>query len=289
MLFKDAAPWSFTYTIPADIVGALTFGAVAYDAVAEAAYTAEAIVQIGTPATLTSLTLVPQNTGVGDISVPPYFPLTYYGEVMYYRIKGTFSDGTERDLSDPASGTTYQSQNTDIVTITEDGGVQAIGEGSTTVIATNSGQSLTIPVAVDFVDPKRGDLTGGMGTAPDLALTYSGSVIADTQPIPLTSTTIKLPANVPQASWAFHNNSGLPQLKTTPGLVTWKLAKASDSNCSVSFDNNVLPTDLAPYAVTSGTVTFGLPPGGGKCVILLSIDGQSDREADKFTITNPAP
>ncbi len=286
---SSSPPFSFHYTIPSSTVGILTISATAMDVPGNVSYQAQTIVQIGTPATLVTLTLVPLNTGVGDLQVTPYPPLIYYGDIMHPYLKGTFSDGVERDLSDPVSGTTYQPQNTGIVTITEDGGIQAVGEGSTTVIATNSGQSVTIPVSADFVDPNLGSLTGGTGTNPDIALTYSGPITAGAQTLALTSTTIKLPANVPQVSWAFNNNSGLPQLKVTPGLVTWKLAKASDVNCSVSFTNNVMPTDLSPYAVTSGTVTFGLPVGGGKCIVLLGIAGQSDSEEDKFTITNPAP
>ncbi len=287
---SSTPPFSFHYTIPSSVVGTLTINATAMDVPSDVAYQTQTIVQVGTPATLTTLTLVPENTSpIADIPVPPYFPLTYYGELMHPRIRGTFSDGVVRDLSNPATGTTYQPKNTNIVTITAEGAFQAVGEGSTTVTATNSGQSVSIPVSVDFVDPKLGSLTGGTGTNPDVALTYSGPISAGAQSIPLTSTTIKLPAHVPQVSWAFHNNSGLPQLKTTPGLATWKLANGSNPNCSVSFANNVMPTDQPPYAVTSGTVTVTLPPGGGRCVLLLSITGQSDQEADKFTIINPAP
>ena len=286
---KETAPWSFSYTVPASITGALTVSAMASDTSTDAVYNASTVVQVGTPAALTALTLVPLDTAVGELTLPPYPPFTYYGEIMHFFLNGTFSDGVTRDLSYPASGTTYQSQNANIVTVVEDGGIQAVGEGLTNVIATNSGQSLTIPVSTDFVNPNWGELTGGITNNPDLALTHSGPVVAGAQSIPLTSTTIKPATNVPRVSWTFNNNSGLPQLKVAPGLVTWKLAKGSDPNCSVSFVNNVMPTDQPPYAVVSGTVIVELPPGGGKCVILLNIAGQSDSTADKFTITNPAP
>lgn len=284
---KDAPPWSFTYTVEASVVGTLTISAMASDTASDAIYTASTVVQIGTSATLTSLVLRLGTDVKGNLMKG--LSMNYYGEVEYLPIQGTFSDGVVRDLSSLASGTTYQSQNTAIVAVTADGGLQAVANGTTDVIVSNSGRSLTVPVTVQFVNPTRGDLMGGTGTNADLALTYSGPVLAGTASLPLTSGTFSLPSNVPQISFIFHNNAGLPQLGVASGVVTAKLAKASNSNCSVSFTNNILPPDVPPFGVIDGTVTIALPTGGGKCVVSLNIVGASDNIADKFTITNPAP
>ena len=98
-----------------------------------------------------------------------------------------------------------------------------------------------------------------------------------------------LPANATSMTFGFNNNSGLPQLGVVRGLATWKAAGGNNSACTVSFTNNVLPTDLPPYTVSHGTMTITLPPRGGKCVLLTNIAGLPDSQADKWTITNPAP
>jgi hypothetical protein len=292
--FSSTAPYSFSYVVPLDIVGALTINAVATDVNANAVYDAKTVVQVGTTsATLTSLALHINTTLQGTWSKNMF--LDYYMETQRINIEGTYSDGITRDLSSPASGTTYASQDTNIAKILPDGSLQAMGQGGTTVTAANSGISLVIGVQVDFVDPNRGSRTGGSGTNMDVALTYSNPVTLVTPAGTTTSNIlpysgpITLPSNASSISFPFHNNSGLPQLGVARGLVTWKLAGGSNANCSVSFVNNALPTDLTPYAVTDGTITFALPIGGGKCVVNVNIAGLPDSQADKFTITNPAP
>ncbi|MEK7415505.1 MAG: hypothetical protein AAB263_19545, partial [Planctomycetota bacterium] len=136
-----------------------------------------------------------------------------------------------------------------------------------------------------------GSRCGGNCNGYDLAITYSNPVTLT--PAPSTtfylpySGAFTLPANATQMTFGFNNNSGLPQLGVARGIATWKLAGGSNPNCSVSFANNMLPTDLPPYAVSRGTMTITLPPGGGKCVILTNIAGMPDSQADKWTITNP--
>ena len=287
--FNTSVPATFSYVVPLELIGTITIRAMGMDTVANAEYEANAVVQIWTTATLTSMTLHINTTLQGTWSKNMF--LDYYMETQYINIEGAYSDGVTRDLSSPASGTSYTSQDTSIVKILPDGNLQAMGQGATTVTATNSGQSLTIPITVDFVDPDSGSRCGGNCTGYDLALTYSNPVIltpATTFYLPY-SGAFTLPANATQMAFGFNNNSGFPQLGVARGIATWKLGGGSDSSCSVSFDNNMLPTDLPPYAVSRGTMTITLPPAGGKCVILTNIAGMPDSQADKFTITNPAP
>lgn len=289
--FGSSLPFTCTYIVPLDVVGTITLGAIALDTSANAEYEADATLTVGTTAALTSMELRNNTTLQGTWSKNMFFD--YYMETQYASIEGTYSDGVTRDLSSPQSGTTYTSQDPSIVKILPDGNLQAVGPGATTVTATNSGQSLTIPVTVDFVDPDSGSRCGSNCSGYDLVLTYSNPVTLT--PAPATpfylpySGAITLPANATSMTFGFNNNSGLPQLGVARGLATWKLGGGGDPACTVSFTNNVLPTDLTPYAVSRGTMTIALPPGGGKCVLLTNIAGLPDSQADKFTITNPAP
>lgn len=290
--FSTSLPFTCTYVIPIDVVGAVTVGATALDGTSNSVYEANVTTTIGTSATLTSMELRINTTLQGTWSQKMFFD--YYMQPQGVSIVGTYSDGVTRDLSSPASGTVYTSQNTGVVEILPDGTFQAVGQGATTVTATNSGVSLTITATVDFVDPDAGSRCGGNCTGYDLAITYSDPVTltpAAATPFSLSSsgTAFTLPTNATQMTFGFNNNSGLPQIGVLRGLATWKLAGGSDPNCSVSFANNVLPTDLPPYAVSRGKMTITLPPGGGKCVIQTNIEGLPDSRADKWTITNPVP
>lgn len=289
--FGSSLPFTCSYIVPLDVVGTMTLGAMALDTSANAEYEANATLTVGTPVALTSMALRNSTTLQGTWSKNMFFG--YFMETHYATIEGTYADGVTRDLSSPASGTIYTSQDTSIVKVLPDGNLQAVGQGATTVTATNSEQSLTIMVTVDFVDPDSGSRSGGAGTGYDLAITYSNPVTLT--PAPSTtfnlpySGAFTLPANATQMTFGFNNNSGLPQLGVARGIANWKLAGGSDSACSVSFADNVLPTDLTPYAVSRGTMTITLPPLGGKCVILTNIAGLPDSQADKWTITNPRP
>ncbi|MEK7415506.1 MAG: hypothetical protein AAB263_19550, partial [Planctomycetota bacterium] len=142
---KDTTPWSFTYVVPMDVTGSVTLGAVSSDTVTGDPYTASTVVQVGTgSATLTSMALHINTTLQGTWSKNMFFD--YYMETQYVNVEGTYSDGVTRDLSSPASGTVYTPQDTSIVKVLPDGNLQAVGQGATTVTATNSGQSLTINV-----------------------------------------------------------------------------------------------------------------------------------------------
>jgi len=279
-------PFDFPYTIPVDAIGTLRVVAVGEDSPKDLGYVTEAFIEVVTPATIQAISVPPLANLLGP--VPRFF--NYYKESETVFVEGTYSDGIVRDISSPSAGTTYTAQNPAIVQVLADGSLQAIGQGSTTVLIANGGLSASIDVRVDFVDPNRGNRTGGNGDSVDLALTYSGPIILTSQQFPLSSSgTIALPVNSSQMGLIFHNNSGLLQLGVTPGIVVGSVGGSSARECAVSFTENVMPTDIPPYAVQDGTVVFTLPAGGGKCVFNLKIAEMSSSAADKFTITNPAP
>lgn len=64
-------------------------------------------------------------------------------------VDGTFIDGTTRDIS-KSREIQYISGNPQVATVTPDGLVKAVGEGTTTMTVTYKGQSTTVPVKVEF-------------------------------------------------------------------------------------------------------------------------------------------
>lgn len=291
--FGETAPYTVNYVIPLDVTGLLTIGAAAGNDAAEEVYQASTVVQVDTGTAVLQSMELRLETVLLQNAFSQKMSSDYYMESQRPYIVGTYSDGVDRNLTSPATGTVYTSQNTNVVRILPDGTFQAVGEGATTVTVTNSGVSHTLQVTVDFVDPDRGTLCGSRCTGYDLVLTYSAPVTLvpemEVPPNLFYSTTITLPANASEMTFRFNNNSGLPQLGVPRSLVTWELDRRSDSNCSVSFTDNVMPPDRPPYAVQRGKMTVRLPAGGGTCIFTTNIEGLAGKDADKWTITNPAP
>lgn len=64
-------------------------------------------------------------------------------------IDGIFADGKTRDIS-KSREINYSSSNPQVVTVTPDGLVKAIGEGAATITITYKGKPATVPVKVEF-------------------------------------------------------------------------------------------------------------------------------------------
>ncbi|MGC2110837.1 MAG: hypothetical protein WA655_15055 [Candidatus Korobacteraceae bacterium] len=80
-------------------------------------------------------------------------------------VTGNYSNGVQRDLTSSVTGTTYQSSNTNVLTVDSEGNVQAKAFGTATITAQNSG--LKAFAAFDVEDPANPlspqDLTSGIG------------------------------------------------------------------------------------------------------------------------------
>ncbi len=68
---------------------------------------------------------------------------------MQISVKGVYSDGVERDISDEGLGTTYKSDDLSIVTVDTNGLVKIQGVGDATITILNSGLSVNVPVNVE--------------------------------------------------------------------------------------------------------------------------------------------
>jgi hypothetical protein len=69
------------------------------------------------------------------------------------RVIGLFSDRSEQDLTDPATGTTYESDDLRLVTVSDSGLAAPIARGQTNLIVRNGEKSASADVTVDFCRP----------------------------------------------------------------------------------------------------------------------------------------
>lgn len=134
-------PQTAVLTIPQDAYGTIIIQAAA----------------TGAPDKLTAdkITLNIQQTGVlRSITVEPedyYFETDWNGspntqEHIYINLKGVYSDGVARDIS--SQGTTYVSSNPAVASVDNNGKVQPLAEGTTTITVSNSGITATVPITV---------------------------------------------------------------------------------------------------------------------------------------------
>ncbi|HWB20526.1 MAG TPA: Ig-like domain-containing protein [Phycisphaerales bacterium] len=136
-----------TMSVPDSAVGLVTFYASAFDADGNFAGTEEVPVLIAPRAELTGISVEPT-----DIE------LTRIGPETAVRITGHYDDEVDRDLTNSALGTTYESSDTDVATVSSEGIITSVGFGSCTVTATNGMFSDNATVDVTGL-PCPGDIT----------------------------------------------------------------------------------------------------------------------------------
>jgi len=75
--------------------------------------------------------------------------LTSIGDTDRIHVTGTYAGSLDMDLTSSASGTTYVSSNTKVVTVDTEGNVKAIGFGTATVTVANSGVQIFVTFSVE--------------------------------------------------------------------------------------------------------------------------------------------
>lgn len=88
-------------------------------------------------------------TGLGV--QPPFLRLTTLGEIASLQVTGSYSDGSKRNLTLSTSGTVYKSSAPQVATVTSNGVVEAVSNGTATITVTHPalpGTQATIAVTV---------------------------------------------------------------------------------------------------------------------------------------------
>ncbi len=81
----------------------------------------------------------PPPASLRSISVTPTtFMLEEVGATRQLVVTGRYSDGSSRDLTDAGTGTTYESSDEDVMTVSAGGVVTAVSEGEATITARNA-------------------------------------------------------------------------------------------------------------------------------------------------------
>ena len=74
------------------------------------------------------------------------------GKIFELPVVGDFSDGVERPLTAPSSGTSYQSSNEKVIQVLSDGMLKIVGNGKTVLTVKNRGKDASLDVHVAVGD-----------------------------------------------------------------------------------------------------------------------------------------
>jgi hypothetical protein len=133
----SASPFSTSLTIPSNTAGPFTIGAFGRDGTGTI-LSDQVTIQVSPTATVTGIAVNPLVFNVSGLG----------GGSQQITVTGTYSDGVSRNVTSSATGTTYQSDTPSVATVDANGLIQAVGMGAANLSVANSGQSVTIPVAV---------------------------------------------------------------------------------------------------------------------------------------------
>ena len=78
-----------------------------------------------------------------------YAQLDFLGKTLELPVVGEFSDGITRAIRHHTSGTTYQSANEQIITVTKNGVLRLVGNGKTQLMVKNRDQKATLDILVE--------------------------------------------------------------------------------------------------------------------------------------------
>ncbi len=143
-----SAPWSATLRIGQDAVGPSTIRVIAVGA-NDVSVSAEIPIRVASSgAQLLGLTALPDEV------------LLFEGrQQQQLRVRGSYADGIDRTVTLAATGTTYDSQDPTVVTVSGDGIVTGHAIGSTSVVVRNGSKQATVavrvkslPMALTFAD-----------------------------------------------------------------------------------------------------------------------------------------
>ena len=160
----EQAPFSATFTIPADMVGVLPVNA--FGRAASASISAAHIdLVVRTAASVQSLSITPNR-----------LYLSSQGSTATLHVNAQFSDSIARDVTASATGTIYSSSAPLVATVSANGVVSAVGDGDALITASLGGKSTPVPITVQLAVPNVFASTPSSAHPGDtnVALTISG-------------------------------------------------------------------------------------------------------------------
>lgn len=135
----DTAPFSVTLTVPPEAIGEFVVTAIAINDQNEVAPADTLTFPVNLVAMLNDIELF---SGRMHLSKP--------GQEGAVTVMGNFSDGIQRIVTPSALGTTYLTSDPSVATVSSEGVVTAVGEGSAAIIAQNGGFEVSLGAFVTF-------------------------------------------------------------------------------------------------------------------------------------------
>ncbi|MEX2498033.1 MAG: hypothetical protein WD397_04060 [Wenzhouxiangellaceae bacterium] len=133
----ERGPFEFELEVPEDHLGALELSATGEDESGNFATADPIIVMVEASSELVALDLSPDEVYLNGIN-----------DRRQLRVTGEYGDGVSRDLTGPATGTTFSSADPAIATVSDNGILRPRSNGVTTVIASNGGLQVSMRAEV---------------------------------------------------------------------------------------------------------------------------------------------
>ena len=150
----DLAPFQFDLTIPEEAAGRFDLFAVGTDGEGAFFGSNDYFLQVDPPADLLALTTLPRD----PVLLGP-------GAGQGLTVLGEFADGATRNVTDPLAGTTFESDDPAVVTVSTDGVLTAVEEGEAGVTVHN--RDLTDEISVTVLPGRSPPLITTLEAVPD--------------------------------------------------------------------------------------------------------------------------
>jgi hypothetical protein len=153
-------PFTTSFEVPLNAIGNMRFVAFGVASNGEdEAVSLPVDINVQVAANLVGLSSIDDSIGISSANSNPSV-----------RVKATFDDGVDRNVSGSAHGSTYVSDDTDILTVDANGVLTGVKDGETTVSVFNGPASIAIPVQVK-----------GVNAAPFIFPLQDGDIYVDEQ------------------------------------------------------------------------------------------------------------
>lgn len=149
--FVVLPPYNWSFTLPPNYVGTVTINAIGkvFGQKTGEPPQAEVKILVILPPSVTLQGIKVDRTRLYLTKVPAGTKGARFYETERLRVKGQYSDGVERDVSNSATGTIYTSSDEKIAAVDSTGLLTAVAPGAAKITIKNGDKQVVVDVAVD--------------------------------------------------------------------------------------------------------------------------------------------
>lgn len=148
---SETAPFRISLDVPSELLGPIRVLAVGEADDDEAVYSQDLVLIVKTAATIQTLSILNQD--------PVLFGR---GTQRQLSVVGRYDDGATREITSSFTGTLYRSSNPNVVAVSSEGVLTAVGSGIATVVVQNGAALDSVSVTVKANRPPSAIATGGV-------------------------------------------------------------------------------------------------------------------------------